>query len=547
MHKRIVIMNKHLTETEFYHKSHIEILSNHFLENDWVWLYKKYYESSDGVERYHKYVSYLATPISAAFSLKTPNTDIQDDVRVALMGDYTYRPFAKPGFENLVTVRDFKVSRTYYKDIRIAEELIYYFNLFESKEENGDTCYYKIENDTKKLVCLINKDSVKILNQYLVEFMAAKRMDLICCCQSEIEFDSGAIDLPFEIECTNGKFKDISPNAKSNYQICISPHFAKIQSWFNGKIIFNHESLKSIIERMKTSVNYIIGTDVNGAPIASTVATDPYTPVFFDKKVQAYYNYQGCRIEELRIISPNFTLRCDNDHNDYVVVFLRDIQDLPYREQCIWKGFNITPDGRTFSKLFQKTIIEGKWNGVAQSIDFVFRDLYKTFVAKWEEKYGWKLFKSLNGIQAEYFNQICILNRDDYEALTDLVKYLSLLLQESLDLEMMEMIIPAKTEIKEKVVNGEKTKESTKEKPLSHLDRILETLNIEGYNFIVFLRNLQSLRSYMLHRNSKKLDKDKKRAFEYFGLNEDKSNSQSVSNNVLSLGATAISNMIKQL
>lgn len=102
------------------------------------------------MERYHKYVSYLATPISAAFSLKTPNTDIQDDVRVALMGDYTYRPFAKPGFENLVTVRDFKVSRTYYKDIRIAEELIYYFNLFESKEENGDTCYYKIENDTKK-------------------------------------------------------------------------------------------------------------------------------------------------------------------------------------------------------------------------------------------------------------------------------------------------------------------------------------------------------------------------------------------------------------
>ena len=53
----------------------------------------------------------------------------------------------------------------------------------------------------------INKDSVKILNQYLVEFMAAKRMDLICCCQSEIEFDLGAIDLPFEIECTNGKFK----------------------------------------------------------------------------------------------------------------------------------------------------------------------------------------------------------------------------------------------------------------------------------------------------------------------------------------------------
>ena len=174
----MVIMNKHLTETEFYHKSHIEILSNHFLENDWVWLYKKYYESSDGVERYHKYVSYLATPISAAFSLKTPNTDIQDDVRVALMGDYTYRPFAKPGFENLVTVRDFKVSRTYYKDIRIAEELIYYFNLFESKEENGDTCYYKIENDTKKLVCLINKSDYPFMHLLYSQLLVCQRVCL---------------------------------------------------------------------------------------------------------------------------------------------------------------------------------------------------------------------------------------------------------------------------------------------------------------------------------------------------------------------------------
>lgn len=139
---------------------------------------KKYYESSDGVERYHKYVSYLATPISAAFSLKTPNTDIQDDVRVALMGDYTYRPFAKPGFENLVTVRDFKVSRTYYKDIRIAEELIYYFNLFESKEENGDTCYYKIENDTKKLVCLINKSDYPFMHLLYSQLLVCQRVCL---------------------------------------------------------------------------------------------------------------------------------------------------------------------------------------------------------------------------------------------------------------------------------------------------------------------------------------------------------------------------------
>lgn len=73
------------------------------------------------------------------------------------MGDYTYRPFAKPGFENLVTVRDFKVSRTYYKDIRIAEELIYYFNLLRVKKKMVIPAITKLKTIQKNLYALLTK------------------------------------------------------------------------------------------------------------------------------------------------------------------------------------------------------------------------------------------------------------------------------------------------------------------------------------------------------------------------------------------------------
>lgn len=42
-----------MTESEFYHKEHIALLSNHFLKNDWVWLYKKSHLKSNNIDLYH--------------------------------------------------------------------------------------------------------------------------------------------------------------------------------------------------------------------------------------------------------------------------------------------------------------------------------------------------------------------------------------------------------------------------------------------------------------------------------------------------------------
>ena len=42
-----------MTEEEFYHKQHIDLLSNHLLENDWVWIYKKYHKVVEDVDIYY--------------------------------------------------------------------------------------------------------------------------------------------------------------------------------------------------------------------------------------------------------------------------------------------------------------------------------------------------------------------------------------------------------------------------------------------------------------------------------------------------------------
>ncbi len=534
-------------KAEFYHIDHQKLLSNHFLENDWVWLYRKYRKVENGIDVYYRYFAYLATPIAASHCIKSATSDIEENNRVCLINGYKYRPYAREGFEHLVTIRDFKVSNTYFKDIRIAEEIIFYHRLYE-RRENNTIKYYQLNENIETLVCIIEENSVKILARFLSEYMAAKCMDLVCHCQSEVEFSLNDYNPRFKIRCTPGlKFQNLRLTNSSNFELCVAPHFHIIQSWFNGKQIFRHISLKRFFDNMHPLISFIIGTDDNGLPIKSTPDTSLYTPVFFSKNVQAHYGRQGYKSQELRISGPNFSLRCDNDNDEYIIAFLKDILDLPYTDQCIWLGYNIPPDGRGFSSLFQSSIIEGNWNGIATSIDFVFRDLYKTFLSLWEKKYNDIIIKPLNGVQTESLEKICIVFNNDYEALITLIRNLSLCLQESFNSNFLSQITPVEEKITTEIKDGIEIHTKKTEASISHFHRVCGILGIEDSKLNTFLKNLQTLRSYTLHRNKTEIKKDIKKAFDFFGLKYDHSNSTSTSHNILQIGVDALTSFIKQL
>lgn len=538
-----------MTEETLYHKIHEKALKNHFLENDWVWLYKKSWTNFNNEDIYSEYCAYLASPEAAANALHSAHCDIQLSTPVAIMGDYSYRSNAVPGFEHLVIVRDFYHTTAALHDIRICDEIIFYHKLFEQKEENGNTLYFRIENGVKILVCEISNTSVRILNRYLTEFMAAKQMDLVCSCHSEVEFKLEEVSVPFKIRYTpKFAFVDISPDENSKFMLCVACDKGALQSWFNGKTVFKHIPLTQIIKNMDSDIKYIIGADENGQPIYSSVDTNPYSPVYFRKDVIDLYNgMHDCVVEELRISTPNFSLRCDNDNEGYVIAFLKDILDLPYQDQYIWKGHNILPDGKPFSNIFQSSVIEGNWNGIAKSIDFIFRDTYRTLQKKWEKKFSKEIFKPLNGMQSKAPSKICTLAKDDYTALKLLVENLVLSLQESLNQEFFESITKKRQIVKEEILDGEKVKKVFPEPPIDYFERICSELKLDCSHLFEYLKMLQSLRSYMLHRNPEKDKRDFRKARLYFGMLENKSNSKEVSHTILSQGIDAMNSLIAQL
>lgn len=538
-----------MTEDILYHHAHKKALNNHFLENDWVWLYKKEWTKCNNESIYYEYCAYLVTPDIATRALSSSRCDIQLSSPVAVMGDYTYRSKAVPGFEHLVIVRDFYHTTPILRDIRIADEIIFYHKLIERKNEHGNTQFYSVENGSEILVCEISENSVRILNRYLAEYMAAKRMDLVCSCCSEVEFDLEEVDVPFQIRYTpNFAFVDISPDENSKFMLCIAGDHGPLQSWFNGKTVFKHTSLSQFLKSMTSEINYIIGTDKNGQPIFSSNDTHPYTPIYFRKDIVGLYNgMHNCLVEPLRISTPSFSLRCDNDNDGYVIVFLKDIQDIPYSDQYIWRGHNIPPDGKCFSNIFQSSILEGNWNGVIKSIDFIFRDTYQTLLENWEHKFTNLVFKPLHGMQINATNKICVLPNDDYTALKLLVGNLVLSLQESFNQESFDVVTKKRTIKKEETIDGEKVVRIFSEPPIDYFNRVCTELKLDCSQLYEYLKMLQSLRSYMLHRNPEKDKKDFKKARIYFGMREDKSNAKEVSYNILQKGVDAMNFLICQL
>lgn len=227
-----------LTREDFEHTRHIELLSNHLLEDDWVWLYKKEFNYPQEPSVFYKYWCYLAFPDVALRALSSYRPDIDEGIPCAIMADNSYKPYARSGFEHLTTIRDFKVGNNRFRQIRVSDELIYFHNLYEVEDNSIKRYYDSFDN---ALVCEVGPDYAKILNKYLSEFMVAKKMDLVCMAQSEIEYDRNHYTPDFHYSFTTEKGIPLGKLPNQNYNLMINPCFYKMRNWFNGKMVYSHK------------------------------------------------------------------------------------------------------------------------------------------------------------------------------------------------------------------------------------------------------------------------------------------------------------------
>ena len=156
--------------------------------------------------------------------------------------------------------------------------------------------------------------------------------------------------------------------------------------------------------------DFIIAEDADGEPLKHTCdpeqlgnyfgknpdAPHYLTPVYFRREVlKRYYEHPA------RYSMRDGYLSCgslwgthlDNNHPDHVMVFLGDLgRDLPESERTYWQTFNMAPTGAPSETLVRRAFL-GQWAN-PQAPDLRFKSTYGRFNKKWQEQFGWALFKT---------------------------------------------------------------------------------------------------------------------------------------------------------
>jgi hypothetical protein len=204
---------------------------------------------------------------------------------------------------------------------------------------------------------------------------------------------------------------------------------------------------------------------------------------------------------------------------------------LPYEEQQLWKKYNIYPSNLPESQLFLSVMNELNWNARATSPDFHFRDCFNELQEKWEDRFGWVLFKPTTGLQHDIINRLVILGSDNSTNFSNLIVDMNLVLTESINVK----------ELKKTGVNF--TKES---KSIKKLTEFLSYSKIEANNFTTFILNLNTLRTKFTsaHRIDSGEKQDLEKAMSYIGMKVNENNYKESSVNLFSLASKAFEELI---
>ncbi len=217
------------------------------------------------------------------------------------------------------------------------------------------------------------------------------------------------------------------------------------------------------------------------------------TPIFFRKEVlNKYYSQpQKYKVSDGYLWCGDlWALRMDNNHPEYIVVWLGDLgKDLPYREQIYWKTFNLPPEGGVSKTCYTRHIM-GEF-AEPESPDLRFKQELSEFKKRWEKKHGWSLFLELDQKDQHHLTALHVPTTEDQAEFDNQVLSLTKILVDSLnEAELMKRISGA----------------TDCAKGIDKLQMFFQESNIrEGDSVVSFLRDLQALRSTGVgHRKGKK-------------------------------------------
>lgn len=426
----------------------------------------------------------------------------------AVFGDGTYKTYSEDGYEPFIFIKHFKFNNGGEKYIDISEEFVLYFKLYEKAENKQNRKYYFIDElgDLDEVISVEPK-RIRVKLKYLKEYIAVRQLHFAVC------FDFMRVG---NIDIAENKIEFIDKDFKGEnyiYNHLIRPLDGKFQSWILGKKIISFDPSKSKSYHFdyenQVYESFITGYDEEGNEVYQDCSktNDKYFVVTYFKKdvLNKYYNEpQKYEVDGWHVKSNFFSLKIDNNNEDYVAVFLIELGYLPYKEQLHWKHYNIQPQ-KGISHAYYQTMIEGNWVDHPETPDLFFKHKFEQFNKKWETKFGWRLYKPLAKEDEHLFKALHIPTSNNVKSFCEQI------------LSIIKITI-------DRLNEAELAKQITRDdndKGITKLEKFLAVHQMQIPDMITFLRHLWNLRSGLLaHSFSNSNDKCKK-AIKYFGIRED--------------------------
>lgn len=369
--------------------------------------------------------------------------------------------FNEYGIEPLVIVRAFQDLKP--ETIEISEEFRHFHNLY---FESSDSTYVKFDDagDPYDVVKLFD-NHIEVRRKEIRQFLAVRDMSLV------VYFDRSYFshqDIAMIDE--NNRASDVQESSYT-YRFLAAEN-ERHSRWSDKYLSYSYLCGKKIIkgfppeksgiwpfhnEDEKEFEKFIIAVDENDEPINFTSNPDnlgtyfsrnknlPHylTPVFFRRKVLAkYYNEPNkYRVEDGHIgCGSKWILRIDNNHRDYVIVFLGDLgRDLPHTEQKHWRSYNVPPDGQMSATNFKRSFLAEFADPEDSALRF--KDAYSILNRSWRKKFGWDLFKPLSSADSHHFDTLHRPLTTELSELDEIALSISKLLIEGINVDKIQQLI----------------------------------------------------------------------------------------------------------
>lgn len=510
-----------ITDDLFLHKFPLEMLDNNFKEEDWVYLYKhekKYYEYKESqIEIDDEYWTYLTIPNTRNIVLQNFIPEVNPEERSIINLHKTHIGAIKKSCESIIKKMDYFEVRPIRHQLRINEELIYMFHLFEEIDNEGNRLYFRFECGESKLVIKICSKEIRIRSQLLNDFLTSRKMNLVCYVRSEVNIPINIIEelnLNYQLTGQDG-ITTKTNNSITNLYIMESCGI--LNNWLSAKKIISYKKYGEFKSTFDSDyADFIIGYDTDSCSTITAAANDEkykYHRIYFQKGVLEKYRSDASAYIGTHFISTTFMgLKCENTNANYVSAFLKDIGALPYSEQLYWKSYN---------KVFSEFETINGWPTTLCTPDFIFREIYQEVNQKWRQLFGWNLFRPLTGTQSNLLGRVYILGDNNPSHFKTLILYLNTILTDSLDDKNIDKLLE----------KGEKQKGN---KSISKLTLYFKS---RGYDFnpmINFLLQLNTLRSEFTdaHRNKTTCSDHLNNALDFIQFKTSKDNYKEASINL---------------